>query len=51
MLVVKSCKRYLTDGKGLPSHDKIRPIEEKKMDKYLGILEAEKQVEMKDKIK
>ena len=51
MLVMKSGKRYLTDGMELPNHDKIRTLGEKETYKYLGILEADtnKQVEMKDK--
>ena len=53
MLVMKSGKRHLTDGMGLPNQDKIRTLGEKETYKYLGILEADtiKQVEMKDKIK
>ena len=53
MLIMKSGKRHLTDGMGLPSQDKIRTLGEKETYKYLDVLEAEtiKQVEMKDKIK
>ena len=53
MLVMKSCKRHMTDGLELPNHDRIRTIEEKKTYKYLGILEADtiKQVQMKDTIR
>ena len=53
MLVIKSCKRHLTDKMELPNQDKIRTHEEKETYKYLGILEADtiKQVEMKEKIK
>ena len=52
MLVMKSGKRYLTDGMELPNQDKIRTLAENKTYKYLGILEADtiKQVEMKNKI-
>ena len=52
MLVMKSGKRYLTDGMGLPNQDKIRTLGENETYKYVGILEADtiKQVEMKDKI-
>ena len=53
MLVRKSGKRHLTDGRELPSQDKIRTIGEKETYKYLDILEADtiKQLEVKDKIK
>ena len=53
MLVMKSGKRYLTDGMDLPNQEKIRTLREKETYKYLGILEADtiKQVEMKEKIK
>ena len=52
MLVMKSGKRYMTDGMELPNHDKIRTLEENETSKYLGILEADtiKQLEMKDTI-
>ena len=52
MLVMKNCKRHLTDGIELPNQDKIRTLGEKETYKYLGILEADtvKQVKMKDKI-
>ncbi len=51
MLVMKSSKRYLSDGMELPSQDKIRTLGEKETNKYLGILEADtiKQVEMKER--
>ena len=50
MLVMKSCKRHMTDGMELPNHDRIRTLEENETYKYLGILEADtiKQVQMKD---
>ena len=50
---MKSGKRHLTDGKELPSQDKIRTLREKETYKYLGILESDaiKQVEKKGKIK
>ena len=50
MLVIKSCKRQMTDGMELPNHDKIRTLGENETYRYLGILEADtiKQVEMKD---
>ena len=53
MLVMKRCKRHLTDGMELPSQCKIRTLGENETYKYLVILEADtiKQVEMKDKIK
>ena len=53
MLVMKSGKRYMTDGKELPNHDTIRTLEENETYKYLGILEADtiKQVQMKDTIR
>ena len=43
----------MTDGMGLPNHDRIRTLEENETYKYLGILEADtiKQVEMKDLIR
>ena len=49
MQVIKSGKRHLTDIRELPNHDKIRTLEEKETNKYLGILEADtiKHVEMK----
>ena len=52
MLVMKSGKRYLTDGMELSNQDKIRTLAENETHKYLGILEVDniKQVEMKDKI-
>ena len=52
MLVMKSGKRYLTDGMQLPNQDKIRTLTENETNKYLGILEADtiKQEEMKKKI-
>ena len=52
MLVMKSSKRYMTDGMELQNHDKIRTLGENETYKYLGILEADtiKQVKMKDKI-
>ena len=50
MLVIKSSKRYMTEGAELPNQI---VIEEKKTYKYLGILEADtiKQVEIKEKDK
>ena len=53
MHVMKSGKRYTTDGMELPNHDKIRTLEENETYKYLGILEADtiKQVQMKDTIR
>ena len=50
---MKSGKRHITDGMELPSHNKIRTLEENETCKYLGILEADtiKQVEMKDTIR
>ena len=53
MRVMKSGKRYFTDGMELPNQDKIRMLGEKETYKYLVILEGDtiKQVEMKEKIK
>ena len=53
MLVMKSGKRYMTDGIELPNHHKIRTLEENEAYKYSGILEADtiKQVQMKDTIR
>ena len=53
MLVMKICKRHLTDGMELPKQDKIRKFGENETYRYLGILESDtiKQVEMKDKFK
>ena len=52
-LIMKSDKRYMTDGMELPNHDEIRTLGEKETYKYLGILKADtiKQMEMKDKIR
>ena len=52
MLVMKSCKRHITDGMEIPNHDRIRTLEGNETYKYLGILEADiiKQVQMKDTI-
>ena len=52
LLVMKSCKWYITDGRELPNQDMIRTLGEKETYKFLGILEVDtiKQVEMKDKI-
>ena len=52
MLVMKSGKRYMTDGMELPNQDSIRTFGENETYKYLRILEADtiKQAEMKDKI-
>ena len=53
MLVMKSGKRHMTDGMELPNYDRIRTLEEKETNKYLGILGADiiKQVQMKDTIR
>ena len=50
--VMKSGKRYLTDGMKLPNQDKIRTLAENKNYIYFGILEAGtiKQIQMKDNI-
>ena len=40
MLVMKSDKWHLTDGRELPDQDKIRTLGEKETYKYSGILEA-----------
>ena len=49
MLIIKSGKRYMTEGIELPNQEKIRRLGEKATYKYLGILEADtiKQAEMK----
>ena len=46
---MKSGKRQLTNGMGLPNQDKIKTFREKETYKYLGILEDDtiKQEEMK----
>ena len=51
MQVMKSGKRYFTDGMELPNQDKIRTLKEKETYKYLGIMEADtiRQVEIKEK--
>ena len=41
MLVMKSGKRYMTEGMELANHDKIRTLGENETYKYLGILEAD----------
>ena len=41
MLVMKSGKRYLTDGMELPNQDKITRLGEKEAYKYLGVFEAD----------
>ena len=41
MLVMKSCKRHLTDGMELPNQDKMRTLREKETYKYLGILKVD----------
>ena len=48
---MKSGKRHMIDERELPNQDKIRTLEEKETDEYLGILEADtiKQEEMKTK--
>ena len=53
MLIMRSEKPHMTEGRELPSQEKIRILREKKTYKYLGILEAYtfKQVKMKEKIK
>ena len=52
ILIMKSRKRQMKEGKELPNQDKIRTLGEKETYKYLGILEADtlKQAEMKEKI-
>ena len=49
LLIMKSGKRYTTEGVEQPNQEKIRTLEEKETYKYLGILEANtiKQVEIK----
>ena len=48
MLVMKSGKRHLTDGKELPNQDKIRTVAENETYEYFRILEADtiKEVQM-----
>ena len=52
-LVMKSGKRYMTEGVELPSQVVIRTLEEKETSKYLGILVPDtiKRVEIKEKMK
>ena len=40
MLVMKSGKRHLKDGMGLPNQDKIRTLGENEIYKYLGIIKS-----------
>ena len=40
MLLMKSDRRHLTDGKELPNQDMIRTLVDNETYKYLGILEA-----------
>ena len=51
ILVMKISKRHLTDGIELPNQDKIRTLGEKKLYKYLIILQGYtiKRMEMKEK--
>ena len=53
VLVMKSGKRYMTEGVELPNQVVIRTLGEQETCKYLGILEADiiKLIEMKEKIK
>ena len=53
MFVIKSGKRYITEGVELPNQVVIRTIGEKETYEYLGILEVDtfKQQEMKEKLK
>ena len=50
MLVMKSGKRQITEGKELPNKEKLRTLRKKETFKYLGILEADtiKQEEKKN---
>ena len=41
IVVMKSSKRHLTEGKEFPNQNKIRTLGEKETYKYLGILEAD----------
>ena len=53
MLLMKSGKQHLTDGRELPNQDKIRKLCEKETYKKLGILETDimKLVKIKEKNK
>ena len=53
MLIMKSGKRYMTEGIELTNQEKIRKCGEKDTSEYLGIWEVDtiKQAEMKEKIK
>ena len=53
MLVMKSGKWHMTDGKELPNHKKIRTLGEEENYTYLGTLKADtiKQVQMNDEIR
>ena len=52
MVIIKSGKREITEGIGLPNQERIRMLVEKETYKYLEILGVDifKQVEMKEKI-
>ena len=52
MLIIKSGKRQIIEGRELPNQEKIRIPREKETYKYLRILKADtiKNVEMKEKI-
>ena len=53
ILRMKSGKRHTAEGIELPNQERIRILEEKKNNKYLGVLEADiiKQAKMKEKIR
>ena len=52
ILLMKSGKQHRTEGTEQPNKNKIKTLEEKKIYKYLGIVEVEtiKHSEMKEKI-
>ena len=41
MLIMKSGKRQMTEGRELPTQEKMRKLRKKETYRYLGILEAE----------
>ena len=53
MLIMRSRKRQITEGRKLPNQEELKTLGEKEICKYLGILEADtmKHAEMKEKIK
>ena len=50
MLIMRIGKRQIMEGKELPNQERIRTLGGKRNQQVLGILEADKQVEMKERI-